>query len=124
MALTVKPSAPSDKKKELATKLWEYLKVRQYCTRRELCEKALEWEYNDSNDRKMRDILSILASVKPIISTSDKNTGYKLALEKRDLEAVKHAWLEIDSRIAELEKRKAPLIKFYERHGGNVSPLA
>lgn len=66
------------------------------------------------NERSAREIISYIAGYCPIIATSD-NKGYKLAKTTADLEAVEHAWKELDSRQAELERRKQPLIKFYEK---------
>ena len=66
------------------------------------------------NERVVRDIISLLATRKPIISKSN-SCGYKLALTKEDLEEVENVWRELDSRIEQLEERKKPLIKFYEK---------
>ena len=69
------------------------------------------------NERTVRDIISFLATKKPIISNST-GAGYKLALTVEDLEEVEHTWKEIDSRVEELNKRKKPLIEFYEKAKG------
>lgn len=65
-------------------------------------------------ERTAREMVSEVAKHAPIISTSDTK-GYKLATKLCDYEDAKHAWAEIDSRIAELEARKKPLIKFCEK---------
>lgn len=72
------------------------------------------------NERQVRDIISLLATKKPIISHSG-NKGYKLAKTPRDLEEVERCWAELSSRMEELEKRIAPLIKFRDKvkYGGN-----
>lgn len=66
------------------------------------------------NERSARDVISALAKKVPIIATSDAK-GYWMARTTEDIEFVKHVWMEIDSRIEELEARKKPLIAFYEK---------
>lgn len=102
-----------DKIKERANIIYVYLKDGKTRTKSELCG-ALGWEYNSSNDRRVREIISILAKKIPIISTSDSR-GYRIAKSILDLDDVEHQWRELDSRISELEERKSPLIKFYEK---------
>lgn len=63
------------------------------------------------NERTVRDIISFLATKKPIISNS-AGAGYKLALTVEDLEEVEHTLKEISSRIEELQKRMQPLYKW------------
>ena len=67
-----------------------------------------------SNERSVRDIISVLATKKPIISHSG-NKGYKLAKSKSDLEEVERCWAELSSRVEELQKRIMPLIKFRDK---------
>ena len=102
-----------DKIKERANLLYIHLKDGILRTKPELCN-ILGWEYNTSNDRRIREIISMLAKKVPIISTSD-NKGYRMAKNICDLEEVEHQWKELDSRIQELEERKKPLIDFYEK---------
>lgn len=71
-------------------------------------------ELGIKNERTVRDVISLVATKVPIISTSD-NKGYKMAKTVEDLEEVIHTWKEFDSRIASYEERKKPLIKFYEK---------
>ena len=66
------------------------------------------------NERSVRDVISTLSKRKPIISTSD-GKGYKLAIYVKDMEEVRHARAEIDSRIAELTERRQCLDEFYEQ---------
>lgn len=82
-------------------------------TKAEICER-LGWEYNKNNERRVREVISILAKRRAIIATSDQR-GYKLAKTAEDVEEVKHQWAEIDGRIKELEERRTPLINFIER---------
>ncbi len=97
---------------ERANIIYRYLRAKQdYCTKKELCF-VLGWEYNTSNERRIRDILSLLSHKKPIIATSDNNKGYKLAQTQQDIEEVEHTWKELDKRIEEIENRKKPLISF------------
>jgi hypothetical protein len=89
-------------------------------TKKEICEKCFNWEYNISNDRKVRDIIANVAHYYPIISVSDKR-GYKIAKTLNDIEQIKHSWAELDSRINELSKRKKPLIDFLQKHNINLT---
>ena len=66
------------------------------------------------SERTAREMISIVSKRAPIIATSD-NCGYRIATTANDIEAVTHSWQEIDSRQKELEERKKPLIKFYEK---------
>jgi hypothetical protein len=66
------------------------------------------------NDRSIREIISVLATKKPIISKSNSK-GYMLAKTIDDLEELENCWREIDSRIEQLELRKKPLIAFYDK---------
>lgn len=66
------------------------------------------------SERSVRDVISLLATKKPIISHSG-NRGYKLAKSVADFDDVKRVWAELSSRAEELEKRIQPLINFYEK---------
>lgn len=68
------------------------------------------------SERTAREMISLVSKRAPVIATSD-NSGYRIAKSAADLEAVLHSWKEIDSRQRELEERKKPLIKFYEKAG-------
>lgn len=94
----------NNKVKERANILYK-LFIRGGCyTKKQLCE-SLGWVYNSNNDRRVREIIAMLATVRPIIATSDRK-GYTLASNK---EEVKHQINEINSRIEELQKRLPPL---------------
>lgn len=110
----MKPQKPiTQNLKTKANILWEYMRGKGgYVTKDEVCKVT-----GCRNERSAREVISVLASVKPIISTSDSR-GYKLATSREDLDEVIHSWQEIDSRQAELEKRKKPLIAFYEQYRG------
>lgn len=103
---------PGELSKKQCRQLYNYLKVSGVCTKEELCH-SLGLEYNTSNDRRIRRLVSIIAKRLPIISTSNQK-GYRIALKTEDLDNIIHQWKELDSRIRELEERKLPLIKFYE----------
>jgi hypothetical protein len=93
---------------ERANKLYEYLKTQDdYVTKEQI---GVYLGVKD--ERSVREVISLLATKKPILSNSG-NKGYKLAKSKQDLEDLKHSWMELDSRIEELAKRREPLIKFY-----------
>ena len=72
------------------------------------------WPYNSSNDRKIRDLLSILKKRCPIIATPDQK-GYKLAMSADDVESVIHQWRYIDKFMKELEETKVPLKRFLDK---------
>lgn len=113
--MEIKMPELSENAKILGNKLHKFLMAQQKpVDKKTMCE-FMGWEYNSSNDRKLRIVLSNIAKVKPLISTSDQK-GYYIAKTKADLEAVTHQWKEVDSRIEELEARKAPLINFYEKY--------
>ena len=99
--------------KEKANKLFIYLKdIGRYATKEEIGAYL-----GVKNERSVRDIIALLATKKPIISTAGFK-GYKLAQSKEDLEEVEHTWAELSSRMEELEKRIKPLIAFRERCKG------
>lgn len=66
------------------------------------------------SERSVRDVISLLATKKPVISHSG-NKGYKLAKSVADFDDVMRVWAELSSRIEELEKRIKPLINFREK---------
>ena len=51
------------------------------------------------------------------MATPDR-VGYFAPINKQDMEEVIHQWKYIDKIIADLEETKQPLIKFYEKFGG------
>ena len=93
-----------------ANELFHLLRSRSTMTKEEMCA-ALGWEYNTNNDRRIREVIALLATQKPVISLSDRK-GYKLATTREDAQ---HAINEIKSRIAELSKRLPPLEKYCEQ---------
>ena len=68
----------------------------------------------NTGERQIRDMVALLAKKKPVVSVSS-GKGYAVARRVHDYDDVRHAWQEIDSRIAELEERKKPLIDFCEK---------
>jgi biotin operon repressor len=105
----------TDNMKDKANKLFIFLKqIGRYATKEEIGEYL-----GVSNERVVRDIISVLATRKPIISKSN-SCGYRLAMTIDDLEEVENVWSEIDSRIEQLEERKKPLIAFYEKMKYNI----
>ena len=107
----MKPSKPiTPNMREKANRLYTFMKGKNdFVTKEEIGEFL-----GITNERSVRDVIAVLSTKKPIISTSD-NRGYKLARTTKDMELVRQAWMEIDSRQAELEKRKKPLIEFFEK---------
>lgn len=96
--------------KDRANKLFIYLlKKGDYVTKEEIGEYL-----GIKNERTVRDVISLLATKKPIISNSTER-GYKLAQDENDLMEVEHTWAELSSRMEELEKRIKPLIAFRDK---------
>jgi len=67
-------------------------------------------------------MISILKKHVPIVATSDQK-GYRAVIDPTDMDAVMHQWREYDSRIDDFEGSKKPLIKFYEKHGGQYGDI-
>jgi hypothetical protein len=93
-------------------KLYKFMKNNDIVTKEQMLD-CLGWD--KTKDRQLRDLISCIAKRVPVISTSDSK-GYKIAQTKQDLKDVVHQWKELDSRIEELQKRREPLIKFYEEN--------
>lgn len=102
--------------KQKANALFDYLMAQNdYVTKEKIGE-----HLGIKNERQVRDVISLLATKKPIISHSG-NKGYKLAKTPSDLQEVERCWAELSSRVEELQKRIEPLIKFRDKvkWGGN-----
>lgn len=90
--------------------LYRYMTLNQQpITKEQVCDIC-----GVANERQAREILSVLAQRKPLISTSD-NKGYQLAVSSKQLAEVEHTWAELSSRMEELEKRIRPLIEFRDK---------
>lgn len=92
------------KKQELANMV--YVALVNACeplSKAEIC-REIGLTYDANNERRVRDIISILAKRKPVIATSDSR-GYSLAKSEEDVERAIHLWKELDSRQKELEER-------------------
>ena len=108
----MKPEKPiTEQMKERVNTLYFYMKsiYPTPITKEKVCEVC-----GVKSERQARDILSVLAQRRPLISTSDAK-GYRLALTEKDLEEVEHTWAELSSRVEELNKRIEPLIKFRDK---------
>lgn len=105
----------TEKEKKLGNEIHRILMSHDRPITKEFICQSLGWEYNSSSERKVRDLLSKIAKVKPLISTSDQK-GYYIARKVEDLEAVKHQWLEHNKRVQEINERIAPLQKFIEMY--------
>lgn len=109
--MEIKKPVLNEADKNRANDIYKYLiAVNRACTKEELCA-AIGWQYNKSNERRIRELVSSLAKVEPIISTSD-TTGYRLARTSLDREDVVHQLNELKKRSAEIEARYAPLVNF------------
>ena len=96
--------------KDKANKLFVFLSCKtDFVTKEEIGEYL-----GVKNERSVRDVISLLAIKKPIISHSG-GKGYKLAQSKEDLEELERTWAELSSRMEELEKRIKPLIAFRDK---------
>ena len=101
----------SENQKENGNKLYRFMKHNDFVTKEQMLQ-CLGWD--KTKDRQLRDLVSCIAKKVPVVSTSDSR-GYKLIQSAEDLELVEHQLREFDARIAELEKRKAPLWKFRDK---------
>jgi hypothetical protein len=95
---------------ERANKLYEYLKTQDDYVTKEQIGAYLGID----NERSVREVISLLATKKPILSKSNSK-GYKLAKSVKDLNDAINVWCELDSRMGELNKRRTPIIDFVER---------
>lgn len=112
----------TENQKQLANSIYKFLyHQRRFVTKQELCAE-LGWEYNSTNDRKIRDTINIIKKRKPIVATPDRK-GYFAPICAVDLEEVKHQWKYIDSIIADLMETKKPLIEFCEKFGSAVGDI-
>ena len=104
--------------KQKANALFDYLMAQNdYVTKEQIGE-----HLGIKNERSVRDVISLLATKKPILSKSNSK-GYKLCKTKADLKDCINVWCEINSRIEELKKRREPLIKFYEKYGNPIDNI-
>ena len=99
----------TNNKKEKCNALWAEMRDGKTIALEQVCKVC-----GVKSERQARDIMSVLATKKPIISTSDSK-GYRMAVKRSDLEDVEHQWRELDGRIEQLKKRIAPFIDFYEK---------
>jgi hypothetical protein len=95
---------------ERANKLYEYLKTQDDYVTKEQIGAYLGVD----NERSVREVISLLATKKPILSKSNSK-GYKLAKSVKDVDDAINVWCELDSRMEELNKRRTPIINFVER---------
>ena len=102
----------TENQKYYGNMLYKFLMHNDIVTKEQMLE-HLGWD--SKKDRQLRDLLSMIGKKRPLISTSDSK-GYKIAKTKADLDEVCHQWKEFDKRISELELRKQPLIKFYDKY--------
>jgi hypothetical protein len=87
-----------------ANELFRFMKMNGVVTKEQMCE-LFGWMYTTNNDRRVREVVALLGTRKPIVATSDKK-GYKLATSEDE---ARHQYNELKSRIDELSKRLKPL---------------
>jgi hypothetical protein len=107
-----KPEFTQDMRNKLNA-MYKLLKTR-FHTKKELMQ------IFNLGERQIRMLITEISHRFPVISTSGTNAGYKLATTKEDLEFVNQTWGELSSRLTEIEKRIAPLIKFRNENGGGI----
>lgn len=104
----------TEKQKDIANEIYRILLLaRKFMSKEDICAK-LGWEYNTTNDRKVRDTINLIKKRKPIVATPDRK-GYFAPILRGDLDEIVHQWQYVDKIIADLEETKKPLIKFYEK---------
>jgi hypothetical protein len=112
----------TENQKQIANAIYKFLyHQHRFVTKEELCAE-LGWEYNSSNDRKIRDTINVIKKLRPIVATPNRK-GYFAPTNASDLEEVKHQWKYIDSIIADLMETKKPLIEFCEKFGNAVNDI-
>jgi two-component SAPR family response regulator len=94
--------------RERLNDLYRLLRTRYY-TKQELMNVF------ETGERQIREMISTLSHKVPIISTSGSNMGYKVAIDKTDLDVARYSCGELESRINEIEKRKKPLMDFIDK---------
>lgn len=104
----IKKPETSPKIRERCKELYGMLRSRSVFTKEQIAS------HFNTSERSAREMISEIAHYQPVIATSDKR-GYRLAMTKEDYEDARHQWAELDSRIAELEARKKPLIRFCDK---------
>lgn len=114
--MNTKPEVPTGRKKELCEQIYAYIRD-IYRTKEEICLHVFGTTLTPTLDRQIRDMINILKKHKPIVSPSS-GKGYKAIINPADMEEVIHQWRENDSRIDDLKASNKPLIKFFEKHGG------
>lgn len=106
----------TEKQKLIGNAIYKYLyEQHRFVDKEEIC-KMLGWEYNSSNDRKVRDTINLIKKRKAIVATPDRK-GYFAPKDENDIEEIDHQWKYIDSIIQDLEETKKPLIAFREKYG-------
>lgn len=105
----------TEKQQELATLIYKFLhKEHRFVTKEEICE-MLGWEYNLTNDRKVRDTINIIKKIKPIVATPDRKGYFAPKFFDIDEEEVDHQLNYIDSIIDDLLATKQPLLDFKKK---------
>ena len=101
----------TENQKFYGNKLYKFMMTNGVVTKEDM---LIHLGWDKSRDRQLRELISLIAKKVPVISTSDSR-GYKIAKTENDLQEVEHQLKEFDSRINEIELRKAPLFKFYDK---------
>lgn len=120
MSIIEKPITQNQR--EIANKIYLFLReCHRNVTKEEICA-HLGWEYNSTNDRKVRDTINLIKKKRPIVATPDQK-GYFACVNKNDLERCVHRWKYIDGIIEDLEETKKPLIAFYDHYTAGKKTL-
>ena len=106
----------TENQKEVANKIYAYLlSEHRYISKEELCA-MLGWEYNLTNDRKVRDSVNSIKKVRVIVATPDRK-GYFAPKCKEDMKEIIHLWRYLDKLEKEIQETRKPVIKFVEKFG-------
>ena len=105
----------TENQKKIANTIYAYLiKEHRFVTKQELCA-MLGWEYNITNDRKVRDCVNAIKHRRAIVATPDRK-GYFAPKNENDLEEIIHQWRYLDKLEEEIKATKKPIIEFYEKY--------
>lgn len=101
--------------REKANKLFFYLREQDdFVTKQQISDYL-----GIKDERSTREIISALATRKPILSRSS-GCGYKLCQTEADLEEAEHTIAEMSSRIEEIQKRMQPLYAWRDKIKYNI----
>lgn len=108
----------TENQKFYGNKLYKFLVNNNTVTKEEMLD-HLGWEHTMTNDRKVRELLSLIGKKVPLVSVSSSK-GYFIAKTEKDLIMVEHSLLEWQSRKDEADARMKPLLDFRDEKKFNI----